>query len=131
MVRDLGTYLGLPCFISRRKVDAFSAVKERIWKLVQGWRGNIFSFSGKEVLIKSIAQAIPTYAMSCFKLPKGFYKDVESFLSRFWWGTTENKRRLHWKSWEMLGRPKELGASTLGNLKPLTERLLLNKCGAS
>lgn len=76
-MRDFGNYLGLPSHFSRRKGDDFSTIKERIWKMIQGWKGNVFTASGKEILIKSVAQAIPTYAMSCFKLPKAFCKEVE------------------------------------------------------
>ena len=33
------------------------------------WKGKYLSVAGKEVLIKSVAQALPIYIMSVFKLP--------------------------------------------------------------
>jgi hypothetical protein len=41
------------------------------------------SSGGKEVLIKSVAQAIPIYSMSCFKLPRGLCKHINSLLRNF------------------------------------------------
>lgn len=52
---------------------------------------------------------LPSYAMRCFKLPKGFCKSLSSACARFWWGGSSNKRRLHWVSWEKLCKSKDLG----------------------
>lgn len=41
---------------------------------------------GKEILFKTILQAIPNYVMSLFLLPKGTCEDLEKFFADFWWG---------------------------------------------
>lgn len=43
------------------------------------------SRAGKEVLIKTIAQAMPIYAVSVFLLPKELYEDIEKVLNAYWW----------------------------------------------
>lgn len=60
--------------------------KERIRKKVSCWKEQCLSKSGKEILIKSIATAIPSYAMSCFKFSSTFCKEINALLSNFWWG---------------------------------------------
>ena len=67
-------YLGLPALVGRAKKQSFIYLKERVWKKLQGWKEKILSQVGREVLIKSVIQAIPTYKMSCFKLPKGLLR---------------------------------------------------------
>ncbi|MDO7987362.1 reverse transcriptase domain-containing protein, partial [Sweet potato little leaf phytoplasma] len=69
-VTDFGNYLGVPSVFSRSKSKDFSYILDRIWKVVQGWKRSLFSIAGKEILIKSIGQAIPSYAMSVFQFPK-------------------------------------------------------------
>nr|XP_048322172.1 uncharacterized protein LOC125419733 [Ziziphus jujuba var. spinosa] len=77
-------YLGLPSLLGLRKQEAFEVLKH-VWKRLDGWNSKLLSYAGKEVLIKAVAQAIPTYAMSCFKLPKRLVKDLTSLMNRFWW----------------------------------------------
>ena len=45
--------------------------------------GKLLSQVGREVLIKSVIQTIPTYSMSCFKLPKGLIKEIETMIRNF------------------------------------------------
>ena len=49
-----------------------------------------------------MAQAIPLYVMSCFKLPKGFCHEINMLMATYWWGDSDSKRRIHWKNWDSL-----------------------------
>ena len=89
-------YLGLPTIIGRSKEVTFACIKERIWKKLQGWKEKLLSRPGKEVLIKAVVQAIPTYMMSVFCLPKSLIDDIHSLIARFWWGSKEGERKMHW-----------------------------------
>lgn len=75
-IRQYEKYLGLPAFVSRAKKQSFVYIKEQIWKKLKGWKEKLLSQASREVLIKSVIQAIPSYS-SCFKLPKGLIKDIE------------------------------------------------------
>ncbi|KAH9723192.1 reverse transcriptase domain-containing protein [Citrus sinensis] len=50
---------------------------------IRGWQHKMLSSGGKEVLIKATAQAIPAYAMSVFKLPRGFCDDIQVLQARY------------------------------------------------
>jgi hypothetical protein len=86
-------YLGMPSDVGNCKNGAFKCLKDRVWKRVQGWIEQILSVGGKEVLIKAMTQAIPTYSMSCFKLPRGLCDQINSLIRSFWWGSKMGKRR--------------------------------------
>ena len=104
-----GKYLGLPSDVGRTKEGSFKYLKDRIWKQVQGWMEKALSVGGKEVLIKSVAQAIPTYSMACFKLPRGLCQHINGLLRKFWWGSKKGERRTAWVSWDVMSQPKYMG----------------------
>jgi len=76
-------YLGLPTHIGKSKKKAFLSIKDRIGKRLAGWMNRLVSWAGREVLIKAVAQAIPTYAMSIFKLPKDLCSSIQAMINRF------------------------------------------------
>ena len=79
-------YLDFPSIIGRSKIEVYAEVKERVGKKIIRVEGKDAVNWGKEVLIKAIAQTIPTYTMSCFQLPKGLCEEIEGMMRRFWWG---------------------------------------------
>jgi hypothetical protein len=102
-------YLGMPSDVGKSVNKAFKYIKDRVWKNILGWIEQILSVGGKGVLIKSVLQAIPTFSMSCFKLPRGLCEHINSLIRSFWWGSKEGKKKPHWVSWEAMTRPKHDG----------------------
>ena len=75
---------------------------------VNGWHGSLLSIAGKEVLIKSVLQAIPTYTMGVFQLPLKLCQDISALVAKFWWGK-KGGRGIHWKKWNTLCKRKDEG----------------------
>ncbi|KAK9986188.1 hypothetical protein SO802_031139 [Lithocarpus litseifolius] len=69
VIRAHESYLGLPSLVGKSKINTFAQLKQRVENKVSGWKEKLLSSAGKEVLIKAVAQAVPSYTMSCFKLP--------------------------------------------------------------
>ncbi|XP_057432239.1 uncharacterized mitochondrial protein AtMg00310-like [Lotus japonicus] len=105
-VENFDIYLGLPTIIGKSKSQSFQFVKDRVWKKFKGWKEGSLPRLGKEVFIKSVAQAISSYVMFCFMLPNGLCANIESMIFWFYWGGNVLKRGLHWTSWSKLCRSK-------------------------
>lgn len=104
-----GKYLGLQGEWDRSRNNALSWLKERILMKLEEWKENMLNQAGKEVLIKAIIQAIPSYAMSIVHFPKKFCKGIYSTIARFWWNSHGKQRGIHWKKWEVLSSSKKEG----------------------
>lgn len=63
----------------------------------------------KEVLIKSMAQAIPNYVMTCFNFPLTLCNDLNALCARFRWGSSHSEKKNHWLSWKKLCLHKNCG----------------------
>jgi hypothetical protein len=74
----INKYLGMPNHFGRFKEQYFSFIMDRIWSKLKGWKEKNISFEGRGVLIRVVAQAIPTYIMSCFLLLKGVCDKIDS-----------------------------------------------------
>lgn len=110
-------YLGLPTALGRATKEAFEYMPTRIRNLVGAWSGREASCAGREVLLKSVAQAVPTYPMSCFLIPKDTSRKMKSVISNNWWGSSAESRHIHWQRWELLTRPKPLGGMGFRDLR--------------
>lgn len=61
---------------------------------------------GREVLIKFVLQAIPSYAMFCFKLPVWICQGMSICVLTFGGVITKDKKGMHWSRWNNLCKPK-------------------------
>lgn len=100
------TYLGIPNIMGRSK-ETLGFLKEKVKKRIQRWDGRLILQGGKEVLVKSVAQSLHTYAISVFMLPTEITKDLERTITKFWWNSkSSEKKGIHWMIWECLSRHK-------------------------
>ncbi|XP_031108451.1 uncharacterized protein LOC116012922 [Ipomoea triloba] len=71
-----GNYLGLPMMMGRNRTELLKFIKGRIVIRIQGWNHRFISRASREILLKFVLQALPTYAMGVFLLPKGLIKTI-------------------------------------------------------
>lgn len=95
---EFGKYLGITADFGASKKAVFEGVREALEGRINGWAEQFLSPAGKEVLIKAVAMALPNYAISCFKLPVGLYKELELAIANFWWRGNKDKGSMHWVS---------------------------------
>jgi hypothetical protein len=97
-VHHFAKYLGQPTYIGRSKKQTFNYIQDKVWAKLKGWKEKSLSFAGRSTLIKAVAQAIPTYLMSAYSIPKGICRQMEGMISRFWWGCNVDQKKIHWTS---------------------------------
>ncbi|XP_023634308.1 uncharacterized protein LOC111829455 [Capsella rubella] len=120
----MGTYLGLPESIGGPKTKVFSFVQDRLNNHISGWSAKLLSKGGKEVMIKAVASALPTYVMSCFRLPKSVTTKLTSAVANFWWGSNGGAGGMHWWAWAKLCDSKQLGGLGFRDVQDFNSALL-------
>ena len=114
----------MPSNVGSSQNGAFKYLKDRLRNKVQGWIEKTMSTAGKEVLVKSVAQVIPVFSMSCFKLPRGLCEHLNMLVRKFWWGSRDGKRKPNWVSWKDMTQPKDMGGLGFKDFKLFNLALL-------
>ncbi|KAF5459849.1 hypothetical protein F2P56_019763 [Juglans regia] len=117
-------YLGLPTMVGRAKSKAFHNLIDRAWEKITNWKTSCLSAAGKEILLKSVLQAIPTYTMGIFLLPQSITKRLDQLLGKFWWGSNEGQSKVQWVKWSYLSRGKDQGGLGFRNFSSFNLALL-------
>lgn len=78
-----GNYLGLPSLVGRNKKEILGYIKRRMTTRMRSWNNKFLTKAGNEIMLKSVIQSIPTYAMGVFLLPKGLVSDIERKMNAF------------------------------------------------
>ncbi|XP_060969090.1 uncharacterized protein LOC133036597 [Cannabis sativa] len=122
---DHSLYLGLPSRVGRNKNVTFRFLKEKVRKRIHKWDSKLLSRAGKEVLLKSVIQSLPTYAMSVFLILLEICKDVDQLMGRYWSHTKSSQGQgIHWRSCDKLCLHKHQGGFGFRNIRDFNLAML-------
>ncbi|CAH9105008.1 unnamed protein product [Cuscuta europaea] len=122
---DNQRYLGLPSLIGRGKRAILGFLRDRIVQRIKSWNNRFLSRAGRAVLLRNVVQAMPTYAMNVFLLPRDLCDEIEKLMNGFWWkGSKFEQRGIRWRRWEALRKPKGLGGLGFRKLREFNLAML-------
>ena len=122
-------YLGLPVPEGRMHKGQFETLQASLSKRLIDWSEQYLSSGNKEILIKAVAQTIPTYVMSVFKLPASVCDDLTRMMRQYWWGVENGKKKMAWLSWEKMKLPKSMGGMGFRDMRAFNQALFLTTLG--
>ncbi|XP_042027189.1 uncharacterized protein LOC121774365 [Salvia splendens] len=93
-------YLEVPIYRGMKRTSMFLFVREKISARISGWAHRHLSFGGRLTLIKSTLEAIPLHIFQAIEPTGGALKQLDQQIARFFWGSTNEKKRTHWISWD-------------------------------
>ncbi|XP_074325787.1 uncharacterized protein LOC141663849 [Apium graveolens] len=126
---NFSKYMGLPNLLGRNKTAIFGYLKDKVNVSIHSWNEKKVSKSTKEILIKTVAQTLPYYAMNVFLLQLELVRDMEKIMAKFFWNTSQkNNSKITWIACEIMSRHKHAGGLGFKSLRDVNLSMLGKQC---
>ena len=106
---NLGSYLGFPLRHAGSSNQDLNFVLSRVEQKLAGWKSNLLSFAGCQVLIQASISSISSYIMQSVLLPSRILDKLDKISWNFLWGSSDSRRKMHWVGWDKVTKPKAEG----------------------
>lgn len=117
-------YLGVKVGHSPRSISMWKELLVMLKRRLSIWKGRHLSLAGRVILINSVLSAIPIYTLSFYKVPKNILNEIKSTQANFLWNGGDNKRVIHWVSWDMVCKDRAEGGLGIKNVEILNVTFL-------
>ena len=102
-------YLGLSIGGNPRRLAFWDPGLRTIKSRLSGWKSRFLSFGVRLTLLKYVLTSLRVYALSFFKALSGIISSIKSLLKFFFWGGSEEHRKISWINWDTVCLKKEFG----------------------
>lgn len=116
-------YLGCP--ISVGGYRSFDYIVEKFEKRLNSWKSNFLTHAGRLVLIKSVMDSLPVYAMGTIIFPSKVIRKLTAIAHNFFWGGKHDKKSMSYVAWDSVTTPKGMGGLGLRHLKEVNKALVM------
>nr|KAJ0219093.1 hypothetical protein LSAT_V11C300139740 [Lactuca sativa] len=118
-------YLGVPVGANMNLIKYWKPIIKKFHSKLSLWKAKTLSFGGRLTLINSVLGNLPTYYLSLFRAPLGVLEELEKIRHTFLWGGCDERKKIHWVSWEKVLAAKEDGGLGVGSIQALDIVLLM------
>jgi hypothetical protein len=122
-------YLGLPLHFKKPLRQMTQLIIQKVINRMPGWQNEYLTYPGRELLIKSVLSAIPTYFMIAFKMLKWAYNRIDKFKRAFLLKERDNGRISGGHclvNWQICQRPRKWGGLGIKDLEKFNRALRLH-----
>lgn len=74
---NIGKYLGIPMRVPGASSQDYNFIFDRVKQKLTGWKANLLSLAGRNVLIQAFSAAIPSYVMLSTLLPRKILDGID------------------------------------------------------
>ncbi|GJN06932.1 hypothetical protein PR202_ga24709 [Eleusine coracana subsp. coracana] len=120
------TYLGLPLSSEKLHLSAFAPLICKFDKHLSGWEASLLNPNARTVLVNTVLDSLPTYAMMVLELPPGVLAAIDSLFGAYIWSGEENTSGATCMvAWDRVATPKHCGGLGVRDLRAQNQCLLL------
>ncbi|XP_019224809.1 PREDICTED: uncharacterized protein LOC109206439 [Nicotiana attenuata] len=138
------TYLGYPISYTRRKMDHYQGVINKVLDKLQSWKGKLLSIGGVAVLISHVLQSMPIHLLSSVNPPGYVINKLHKLFARFFWSNSVDGRNFCYDesihnvydvasngAWDVAKihqiLPQDIASHIIDNIGPLLVQNVLDK----
>ncbi|GKA97603.1 putative RNA-directed DNA polymerase, eukaryota, reverse transcriptase zinc-binding domain protein [Tanacetum coccineum] len=110
-------YLGLPIVSNMNLVSSWQFLIDQFHTKLSSWKANLLSIGGRLTLIKVVLGSLGIYFLSIFKAPETVLKYLERYRAKFFWGGSQDSRKLAWIKWSNAISSFDKGGVNIRSLK--------------
>ncbi|GJW30728.1 RNA-directed DNA polymerase, eukaryota, reverse transcriptase zinc-binding domain protein [Tanacetum coccineum] len=119
------TYLGLPIGSNVSRIANWQPLIDQFKDKLWGWKANLHFIGGRLTLIKYVLGRLGNCYLSIFKVPETVVKSLKSLRASFFWGSSEDYKKLAWVKWSNILASLDKGGLGVSSHKAFNMPFLL------